>query len=116
MREESAKMIYIYSLKKFQILKIEKYIEEEEFFGLTTSLFLFKIRRSGRCVLRPSSGGKFPLLTKGSNQQPDMNFPPEEGRRTHRPKRRILNKNKEVVSPKNSPSSIINVFVFLLYG
>ena len=33
--------------------------EEEEFFGLTTSLFLFKIRRFGRCVLRPSSGGKF---------------------------------------------------------
>ena len=36
-----------------------------------------------------------------------MNFPPEEGRRTRRPKRRILNKNKEVVSPKNSSSSLV---------
>ena len=35
-----------------------------------------------------------------------MNISPEEGRRTYRPKRRILTTNKEVVSPKNS--SIIN--------
>ena len=36
-----------------------------------------------------------------------MNNPPEEGRRTHRLKRRTFNTNKEVVSPKKN-SSLIN--------